>query len=113
MAGAHDSCATRPSHAQCGAGSSGRQRSTRARLLWRRAFGGRAKRSTKPVPSPAGQPAFEQRALRARLHRTACTRTVDKGIANFEKLKAGTRVRNVRTDGKSARVGVKCGTKFD
>lgn len=30
-----------------------------------------------------------------------------------EKLKKGTRVRNVRTDGKSARVGVKCGTKFD
>lgn len=30
-----------------------------------------------------------------------------------EKLKKGTRVRNVRTDGKSARVGIKCGTKFD
>jgi hypothetical protein len=30
-----------------------------------------------------------------------------------EKLKAGTRTRNTRVDGKPVRVGVKCGTKFD
>lgn len=30
-----------------------------------------------------------------------------------DSLKRGTRVRNLRADGKSVRVGVKCGTKFD
>jgi len=30
-----------------------------------------------------------------------------------EKLKAGTRTRNTRADGKPVRGGVKCGTKFD